>query len=83
MAPRSAARLVSGRKKSKDVRRKKKASTPSFSCYRVVEEFSVYYFGTSTEAKDFIAASGMDGSPKKITVKSNEELAKLLRENTL
>ena len=83
MAPRSPARLASGQKKSKSIRRKKKASAPSFSCYRVVEGFSVHYFTTSTDAKSFIAASGMEGSPKKITVKSNEELAKLLRENTL
>jgi len=92
MAPRSAARLVKATATKTPVRRKKstrKKAVPAgamFYCYRVTDHFTLLFYATREEAlvkQRELRETGSESEVQRVTVKSNDDLAKLLRDHTV
>ena len=78
-----AKKVVKTRRKRTTTRRKKAAGFNVY-CYRVSSGMTLNFFALRADALAFERDHELpEGSTRKITVSSNEELTKILREHTI
>lgn len=87
MTPRSNSRLVSSKKApTKKRRTATKKKELEFHCYRVTDMMTLHFLATRTEAltvQKELKDNDQDAHLQRITIKSHEDLAKVLREHTV
>ncbi len=70
--------------KRRTTTRRKKSAGFNFYCYRVAHGMTLAFFPTREEGLEFASFHEFpDESVRRVAVKSNEDLAKILREHTI